>query len=286
MEDEEQPREDVDVDLLCAGLSLLSSKTTAASPQESKGKGQLVEILKLHRWPILPFDQLAQQLFGWRVMNFEDLSVDRKRATLVQLSNWLVSNVTPEDWRRSYIATSRIPRSGYGLFAKRALQVDDEITRYGGMFYATDEEFLNKMGIASFDEATSEYIIRSEHGVMDGELGFHLDEQGRWANTQASEAQCNAEFRWTDDKTEIWMCATRPIAMDEEIYVWYSEDYAQHLYGRSENKKPRIIEGKMCDVCLIKPAKRVCGGCEATHYCSEKCTDTDWYKRGHNENCV
>lgn len=291
-EEEEPLREDVDVDLLTAGLRALSARTTTASMDEARGKAQLVRIVEGHKAPlVLAFDQLTQQLYGWRVMNFNDLAMDRKRDTIVALSNWIVSQVTLPEWRRSHIAPSGIAGAGYGLFAKRALRADDEVTRYGGVRYDSVAAYLASMELSSMEEATSEYIIASEHGIMDGETGFHLDEQGRWANTQRTPAECNAEFRWTEDKAEIWLCATQDIAEGAEIFVWYSEDYVRHLYGVvhdasvMHNKRPRLVESRLCFTCGDLPANRVCGQCEAVHYCSERCARVHWGDGQHKTVC-
>lgn len=237
--DFDQVRESPSLDLFVHGVAALAAKTVPREDQREQHHA-LIKVLRAYGAPRpRNFDMLMRQVGSWRVDNAADLQ--EHNATIVQLSNWLVS-VDTELPQRTFIDKSLLgSQAGYGLFAARVLPISEEdryIAPYGGERYASEADYQQQTG-HTLEEATSEYIIVSpEHGIVDGEYGFHLDEQGRWANTQRTRAECNAEFRWTKGGGEIWLWVMegKRIAKGAEIYVWYSEEFAAHLYGGGEKR--------------------------------------------------
>lgn len=288
------------LDLFVHGLAALAKATTPGYQQgsllnELQGMLEVYDAVQQRS-----FTQLLRQAGSWSVENASDLR-DHKD-TIVQLSNWVVRS--DREWpQRTEIRPSMLgPSAGYGLFATRRLPVSKEdrhIASYGGHRYASEAEFEELTG-TTLKESLSEYIIAdAEHGIVDGELGFHLDEQGRWANTRRSKAECNAKFKWTEGGDQIWLWVRKGNVIEpgEEIYVWYSDEFAAYLYGggpASSSSSPKrlrtgqedvAIEAALCRLCISAPADRVCGGCQGIQYCSERCAARHWERGGHHVEC-
>jgi hypothetical protein len=221
---------------------------------------------------------LINELSEFKVMNIEDLEDGARKTLIVKLSNWLIEARALHygEEENCKIETSTIPNAGYGLFATRQLvgatQHDDDptyITHYGGIYHE-NEDCLNTL---------SHYVIANGKHFIDGETGFYLWEMGRWGNTKRMEEECNARFHPdADDRTKCIVCVMdgKTIEPGEEIFIWYSHDFANHLHP---------VERRLCAMCISAVADRVCGQCELSAYCSERCADSHWKMGGHYVEC-
>lgn len=175
--------------------------------------------------------------------------------TIVQLSNWVVHFQTYDDdlyppipfCHCTYVKRSTIEGAGYGLFALNQCDDNEEVSDYGGTFYESEEDYR-----AEKPEGNGLYVIGplkapkdteipfGEGFIVDGETGFYLNQQGRFANTKRTQEECNCEYRIHPDEgaTErhqfrVVIVTTRPVAPDEELFVWYSQEYSDFIYGSS-----------------------------------------------------
>ena len=291
-EEMSEPLEGLNTDFLVHGLLALAKEATPKLHQ-SKWKTELLQMLGAYGPPQHEsFEKLRRQLRSWRVDNLKDLERPTQKKMIVDLSNWLgkVNSDVYEQPLRCFIELSGIPDSGYGLKAARRLPISEEdryIAQYGGIYYASEEEFRKQTG-KTIEESTSNYIIQTKYGILDGETGFHLDEPGRWANTQRTKAECNAVFKWTKNKKRemwLWVMKGKVIEQGHEIFVWYSEEFAEMLYPKRQRFGQADLERALCNMCISAPADRVCGACESSAYCSESCATAHWERGGHCDEC-
>lgn len=172
--------------------------------------------------------------------------------TIVQLSNWVLHFQTYDDEMYppvpfsylTYVKGSTIEGAGYGLFALNILEVGDDVADYGGNFYPTEADYQEELTKNSGRYVVGPLKKLDDTGigagfVVDGETGFFLSQQGRFANTKRTQEECNCEYRVHPDEgaTEphefrLVLVATKHVAPDEELFVWYSQEYSDHIYGK------------------------------------------------------
>ncbi|KAI8975415.1 hypothetical protein BDF20DRAFT_914349 [Mycotypha africana] len=185
------------------------------------------------------------------LMKKNNASKDSKameEAPLYTLDELDLSNI-PTSWRDIvYIAPSKIPGAGKGLFAKRKLPYNTPIGFYFGVPMTEDEfdAIKDRVGRAS------EYSIMYRRTVLDA-----TDDNGEPVTDENSERFCPFHFmNETYEKNASILfvegvvvnqviCWTRKeIEKDEELLVWYGSDVNRHWYdgsiiGPGDNSKYR-----------------------------------------------
>lgn len=217
----------------------------------------------------VPLDKLLKttllpHLNQWRVSTDADLD----HSLLIPLSNWIVNNIMPKEIACTRIKMSGIPKAGYGLWATRNILEGQYITVYGGLYYPSKEDFRNQTGKGP-DNRQFRYVMGLSSGAyINGELGFMLWEQGRWANTQRTKEECNAEFEEkTDTEGGYWQVrlkATHSIGQGQEIFAWYSTGYVDTHLNKKHCVQCRIQDA----VTKVKddPHLQFCGADCALEY--------------------
>lgn len=213
---------------------------------------------------------VVEMLRRWRV----NASVtDAQMGDVVRLTNWLCRRMNvPLRLRQSGLA------QGWGVFAAHDIEPRTYLTTYGGTHvprakapqYNRDDPRTHYTLVPEEDEDDDEAF------AFDGYRGFKLLELGRWCNTQPTEEECNADFvqEGSGPNVIIRVQARKAIRKNEEVFVWYSEDYARRLFGRARTKKPRTVE--TCIQCQMRPAT-----CRFRHdrklkFCNSECATVFW----------
>lgn len=235
----------------------------------------------------LLMDHLVAPLKQWRVGLEEDLA----NPMLVPLCNWVVEHAYPQELACTRIAPSTIPGAGYGLFATRDIAVGRHITVYGGESYDNQVDYKKVTGK---DLGVSAYVFklgkRFNSRVFDGEFHFAVWEHGRWANTQRTKDECNAEFVEIYDKEtrefyQMRLVATVPISAGDEIFVDYGPEYAKELFGDADGgddatKKQKI---QACIQCKVKEAvTELAGYSHLGGFCDSMCASKYWQQKKKN----
>lgn len=223
------------------------------------------------------FDQLIEHLNNWRVTRKRDT----QNPLLVSLSNWVVRNAMPDAISWTEIKLSTIQGGGYGLFATRDVPGPGVyLTVYGGDYYPNSRTYQRETG-RSIIEGSNHYILHLENKValLDGRVGFYLREQGRWANTQLSEADCNATYHEITDSSgegfwQMRLESTRPIRAGEEIFAWYGEDYLKEMFPTTTTTKKQRVE--LCIQCQVREGIEQLVGYPQWFFCGRKCATRFW----------
>lgn len=240
--------------------------------------GSLDEEQSLNR---LLMESLLSPLKQWRVDLLEDLA----NPMLVPLCNWAVAHGLPKAIACTRIAPSTIQGAGYGLFATRRIPAEHHITVYGGAWYESKKAYTEETGKTVGDSAYVIELKKQEISrwitllpLLDGELHFAVWEHGRWANTQRKQEDCNAVFEEipneeTGEYYQVRLRATRDIAEGEEIFVWYSDQYLEAMFGTDATKKTRINQ---CIECKTPGASQQLAGYPQWMFCNQKCASHFW----------
>lgn len=265
-----------DLDHFVLWLRAAASKLRPTTAAKVAIRTTLLALVEPWQLGAMTVDMVDERMSRWIVTEEADMAVPSRQAMIVKLSNWFLEHMMPND-AFSMIRVSTIPGAGYGLFATRAIEPEQNITLYGGDLFESPEEFAEVRG-ETVAESRSQYIIASAPPatrLIDGRLGYHLYEQGRWANTQPREDLCNAEFRWHETEPEVWMVATRPIGAGDEIFVWYSAEYAEELFGGSPGggKRARV---EQCIQCLGREVRWQFQHDPRLLFCSRDCATLFW----------
>lgn len=134
--------------------------------------------------------------------------------------------------KRTKVQMSTVEGAGYGLFADCNFAEGAKICVYGGVIYENMREYLAETN-TSIDDESNCYLIslkKERRGrlprILDGEVGFRLWEQGRWANTRKLKNRCNAYYHEMADESnvtyEVQLRASKQITKGDEIFVWYA----------------------------------------------------------------
>jgi hypothetical protein len=237
-------------------------------------------------------NHLVASLKQWRV----DLEKDLVNPMLVPLCNWVVEHAYPQELACTRIAPSTIPGAGYGLFATRDIAVGRQITVYGGEYFEDKNDYPKVLGVDSayvielkeietIEKSTRRYLPDTKvirYPILDGELHFAVWEHGRWANTQRTKDECNADFvEFPDDETgdyyQVRLVAMAPIAEGQEIFVWYGSEYAKELFGGDATKKQKI---QTCIQCKVKEAvTELAGYSHLGGFCNSMCASKYWQQQ-------
>lgn len=117
---------------------------------------------------------------------------------------------------RLEVRPSLIPKAGRGLFALVPLKKGSKLGVYSG----------RRIGKREADRSSSAYLMALSRGaVIDGAaLSNHM----RWVNDAGSEEAANVRAVVRRDKQPdayIGFYAKRDIAADQELYIFYGDDY-------------------------------------------------------------
>ena len=139
----------------------------------------------------------------------------------------------PTSWKDIvYVAPSRIPDAGLGLFAKRKLPYNTPIGFYFGVPMTEDEfdSLKDRVGRAS------EYSIMYRTTVLDA-----TDENGQPVTDPENPRYCPFHFMNESDEkganilfvegvvvNQVICWTKRDIQPDEELFVWYGRDVDRH----------------------------------------------------------
>lgn len=224
-------------------------------------------------------DVVINYINDWRLAHKRDL----RHRLLVPLSNWVVRVAMPAEISWTQVKPSTIPGAGYGLFAAKAVpQAGVNLTVYGGDYYRTKRQYWRDTGDT---DDSNRYILRLKDSaaLLDGRIGFYLREQGRWANTMPTEAQCNASYVEITDREsgDFWQMrieSTRAIAAGEEIFAWYGEEYARELFSSSSSQTKRAKLETPCIECGVREATHELLGHTHLIFCGQKCAKQFWHK--------
>ncbi|KAI7899964.1 uncharacterized protein BX663DRAFT_545212 [Cokeromyces recurvatus] len=148
----------------------------------------------------------------------------------------------PKSWRDIvYVAPSKIPGAGSGLFAKRKLPYNTPIGFYFGVPMTEDEfdSLKDRVGRAS------EYSIMYRRTVLDA-----TDEHGEPITDEESERFCPFHFMNETDQehatiafvegiivNQVICWTKKDIEAGEELLVWYGADVERHWKQGEEKKK-------------------------------------------------
>jgi len=125
--------------------------------------------------------------------------------------------------RNFYLAKSRIPRAGLGVYSKIAIPKGTYLDRYKG----------RKLSLSKFDYEASEGLLDSAYAfdVNSGDRHFILDathpEHSNWTrymNCSRSFQEENVKFVDRDGK--ILFYAIQDIHPGDELLFYYGDDYA------------------------------------------------------------
>lgn len=220
-------------------------------------------------------DVIVENLNDWRLVNVNDL----KNPMLISLSNWLVKHAMPAEISWTEIKKSTIQGAGYGLFATKDVpSAGVYLTVYGGDLYGSKRHYARDTD--DFFVENNHYVINLKDStkLLDGKVGFYLREQGRWANGQFTEEECNAQFHEIVEPTleRFWHMrieSTRPIKAGEEIFVWYGESYVEQMRKMLHSKKLKI---EQCIQCQVREATDELLGFPHLIFCGQKCAAKFW----------
>lgn len=114
------------------------------------------------------------------------------------------------------IGKSSIKCAGMGLFNCKPRKKGDDIIEYIGEVL-DDEKLFERYGAATAPYAAE--VV--ENKTIDSAL---IRSIGSYANHKPKE-DANAELVLYEDQEKIYICATKPIRVGEEIFIDYGDDY-------------------------------------------------------------
>ncbi|ORE08376.1 hypothetical protein BCV72DRAFT_271885 [Rhizopus microsporus var. microsporus] len=156
----------------------------------------------------------------------------------------------PGSWKDIvYVAPSRIPGAGLGLFAKRKLPYNAPIGFYFGVPMTEDEfdSLKDRVG------RSSEYSIMYRRTVLDA-----TDESGQPVTDPENPRYCPFHFMNESDEkganilfvegvvvNQVICWTKRDIQPDEELFVWYGRDVDRHWGSRKKKRHGQTDKSKI-----------------------------------------
>lgn len=136
------------------------------------------------------------------------------------------------------VKKSTIDGFGYGLFARRDIEVTEEVAKYGGQFVSTPNfkgdyvvEWTDAFLISDAErEQYAKSGLNFTQTYRDAKTVYEIGELGRWANDPhgVDGKLANAIYELhgvSNGQWDVGLNAFLPITEGEEIFVSYGEHY-------------------------------------------------------------
>jgi len=140
---------------------------------------------------------------------------------------------TIEPMLNVYKKKSKLPHSGFGLFAMKDIPAEQKIVEYTGTMLSPEQGKNSK----------SDYLfeIPKTKNVIDGQ---NMQNWGRWSNDPIDPSKTNAYLKpYANDKAFLY--STKDIKKDEEILITYGHEYwktYEHMELLYEDDKCKLYD--------------------------------------------